>query len=413
LKIHQRLALRLLFASRKNTFLSLIATLAVLSVMFGVAFLLIVLAVMEGFEGDFREKILGFDAHVVVQGKNGIADYQKWIAPMLEIPGIAAVSPFVQGEVLLSAGGKHQGALVRGVDPTLTPAVLDIENTFQDVCEKKTLKACFETFADPGVLVGSELAQGLHLFSAGKQQVTFLSPMGVLGPFGFEPQLREFRYIDSFRTGYYDYDTRVVLMPLKEAQAFFGNENKVSGFEIKAKDADHTATIKRQLRAVFPNEGEVTIRDWKDRNQRLFSALLLEKIVMFVVLCLIILVASFLIFSTLSMLVSEKYFQIAVLRTLGFSGRDVLSLFLFQGGLLGIFGVVLGLGAGLLTIYGLDHTHFVQLPSQYYSTTIPVKIRLSNVFGTLTIALGLVGLGCWYPSTRATKIRPVEVLRHE
>jgi len=374
-----------------------------------------VLSVMEGFEKDLRDRIIGLDAHLVISGSNGIQNYKKVLERIEPLSEIKGASPYIEGEVLIYSREKSRGAILRGIDPDTASLVLDLEKTFQSQCIDFSLKECFSLSQGyPPILVGGELADDLRFFFDKTKVIKIVSPLGSFGPFGFEPRIKEYQVVDSFRSGFYDYDTQRVYVPLKNAQAFYRSGDRVTGIEIKLHRLEQVGSAKKELSKILTEfEEDLFIEDWRDRNQKLFSAMELEKIVMFIVLFLIVVVASFVILITMTMLVLEKRKEIAVLRTIGVSQKSIIGIFVLDGAIIGMTGALIGFLSGLAFCFLLDRYQFVQLPPEYYVTTIPIVYQWGQLIFVPVASIFIAVLATLYPAFKGGKTDPVEVLRYE
>ncbi len=415
------LCLRYLRARRREVFVSLITLISMIGVMIGVMTLNIVLAVMTGFEEDLRDRILGFNPHVVVSSLQGLVDgYPDVLDVVRQVPDVVAAAPFVYSQVMASAGQNVSGILVRGVDPALASAVVDIaaylssgqieelgrkqEFTFQN---EETL----HTVQLSGVLIGHELAGQLGV-SIG-DPVKIISPLSTTpGPLGLVPKVKRFVVVGVFDSGMFEYDSALVYMALADAQRFFTLGEQVTGVEVRVQDVYQAQAVAQELEARlgFP----YTARDWTEINRNLFAALALEKTVYFIVLLLIVLVAAFNIVATLIMVVMEKRKDIAVLKSMGAPGRAISRIFIYKGLIIGVIGTLLGTAFGWLGCWLLDRYEFIELPKDvFYVSTLPVKIYLENflVVGVSSMLICLVAT--IYPARQAARLAPVEVIRYE
>lgn len=415
------LSLRYLRARRREVFVSLITMISMIGVMIGVMTLNIVLAVMTGFEEDLRERILGFNPHVVISSLQGLVDgYPDVLDTVRQVPDVVAAAPFVYSQVMASAGQNVSGILVRGVDPALASAVVDIaaylssgeieqlgrkqEFTFQN---EETL----HTVQLSGVLIGHELARQLGV-SVG-DPIKIISPLSTTpGALGLVPKVKRFVVVGVFDSGMFEYDSALVYMALADAQRFFTLGEQVTGVEVRVQDVYQAQAVAQELEARlgFP----YTARDWTEINRNLFAALSLEKTVYFIVLLLIVLVAAFNIVATLIMVVMEKRKDIAVLKSMGAPGRAISRIFIYKGLVIGVIGTLLGTLFGWLGCWLLDRYEFIELPKDvFYVSTLPVKIYLENflVVGVSSMLICLVAT--IYPARQAARLAPVEVIRYE
>ncbi|MDA8171148.1 MAG: lipoprotein-releasing ABC transporter permease subunit [Nitrospiraceae bacterium] len=399
------IAFRYLKSRKKQKGISFNAAVSVSGVALGVMTLLVVLSVMGGFRNDLQKKILGVNAHAVVLSANGtIDDYGGLLARLKRQPHVLAASPFVMGQVMLSAGSASQGVYIRGIDPALEKNVTDVD---------RHMKAgSFFTLSgqEPGILLGSELASRLGVVVG--DNVTVLSPTGEIGPFGMLPKMRQFRVAGIFEMGMFEYDSNLAITGLGPAARFFGMGDKVSGIELKLDDIYRAPEVREKLNKQlgFP----YFVRDWIQMNKNLFSALKLEKITMFIILTFIILVASFNIVSTLMMNVVEKQREIAILKAMGATSRGIMAVFVIQGLLIGLVGTAMGVAGGYLLGYLMNTYQIVKLPADvYYLSHLPVKMNPWD-FVTVSFAAIAISLSATiYPAWQAARLNPVEPLRYE
>ena len=415
------LSLRYLRARRREVFISLITMISMVGVMIGVMTLNIVLAVMTGFEEDLRDRILGFNPHVVISSLQGFVDgYTEVVDTVSQVPDVVAVAPFVYGQVMVSAGQNVSGSLVRGVDPSLASAVVDIgaHLSFGEVDQlgqKQELtfqtEETVQTVQLSGVLVGHELARQLGVFVG--DPINIISPLSTTpGPLGVVPRVKRFVIVGVFNAGMFEYDSALVYMSLADAQQFFTLGEQVTGVEVKIRDVYQAQTVARELEGVlgFP----YTTRDWTEVNSNIFAALKLEKVVYFIVLLLIVLVAAFNIIATLIMVVMEKRKDIAVLKSMGATGNAISRVFIYKGLIIGVVGTLMGTLLGWVGCWLLDRYEFIELPKDvFYVSTLPVKMYAENFFIVGVASVIICLLATIYPARQAARLAPVEVIRYE
>ena len=415
------LSLRYLRARRREVFISLITMISMVGVMIGVMTLNIVLAVMTGFEEDLRDRILGFNPHVVISSLQGFVDgYADVVDTVGQMPDVVAVAPFVYGQVMVSAGQGVSGSLVRGVDPSLASAVVDIgaHLSFGEVGQlgqKQELtfqtEETVQTVQLSGVLVGHELARQLGVFVG--DPINIISPLSTTpGPLGVVPRVKRFVIVGVFDAGMFEYDSALVYMSLADAQKFFTLGEQVTGVEVKIRDVYQAQTVARELESIlgFP----YTTRDWTEVNSNIFAALKLEKVVYFIVLLLIVLVAAFNIIATLIMVVMEKRKDIAVLKSMGATGSAISRIFIYKGLIIGVVGTLMGTLLGWVGCWLLDRYEFIELPKDvFYVSTLPVKIYAENFFIVGVASVIICLLATIYPARQAARLAPVEVIRYE
>lgn len=415
------LSLRYLRARRREVFISLITMISMVGVMIGVMTLNIVLAVMTGFEEDLRDRILGFNPHVVISSLQGFVDgYADVVDAVGQVPDVVAVAPFVYGQVMVSAGQSVSGSLVRGVDPSLASAVVDIgaHLSFGEVGQlgqKQELtfqtEETVQTVQLSGVLVGHELARQLGVFVG--DPINIISPLSTTpGPLGVVPRVKRFVIVGVFDAGMFEYDSALIYMSLADAQQFFTLGEQVTGVEVKIRDVYQAQTVARELESVlgFP----YTTRDWTEVNSNIFAALKLEKVVYFIVLLLIVLVAAFNIIATLIMVVMEKRKDIAVLKSMGATGNAISRVFIYKGLIIGVVGTLMGTLLGWVGCWLLDRYEFIELPKDvFYVSTLPVKMYAENFFIVGVASVIICLLATIYPARQAARLAPVEVIRYE
>ena len=390
-------------------------------VMIGVMTLNIVLAVMTGFEEDLRDRILGFNPHIVISSLQGFVDgYADVVDEVRQVPDVVAVAPFVYGQVMVSAGQSVSGSLVRGVDPSLASAVVDIGahlsfGELGQLGQKQELtfqtEETVQTVQLSGVLVGHELARQLGVLVG--DPINIISPLSTTpGPLGVIPRVKRFMVVGVFDSGMFEYDSALIYMSLADAQQFFTLGEQVTGVEVKIHDVYQAQTVARELESVlgFP----YTARDWTEVNSNIFAALKLEKVVYFIVLLLIVLVAAFNIIATLIMVVMEKRKDIAVLKSMGATGNAMSRVFIYKGLMIGVAGTLMGTLLGWIGCWLLDRYEFIELPKDvFYVSTLPVKMYAENFFIVGVASVLICLLATIYPARQAARLAPVEVIRYE
>ncbi len=369
--------------------------------------LLVVLSVMSGFHEDLQRKILGVSSHIVILDYKGrLDDYEGVIGKIKGVRDIVSDSPFVLGQVMVSAGGKGQGVYIRGIDPVREEKTTDISKHMKE----GSLAALDAKEGPPGIILGKELANRLGVFR--NDSISILSPSGEIGPLGMLPKVKTFKVVGIFEVGMFEYDSNLVVVGLKAAQEFFDLNNSVTGIEVRLSDIYKAGEVREKVQKIlgFP----YNVRDWMQMNKNLFSALKLEKFAMFVILVLIILVASFNIVSTLIMNVIEKEREIAILKTMGATNGGIMAVFIFQGFIIGIVGTVIGLAGGFALSYILNTYQIIKLPPDiYYLSHLPVKMKLSDFLSVSLSAILISFLSTIYPAWQAAKLNPIEPLRYE
>ncbi|HLK10467.1 MAG TPA: lipoprotein-releasing ABC transporter permease subunit [Candidatus Binatia bacterium] len=407
--------------SRRRRLLSLISMVSLLGVTIGVATLNIVLAVMTGFEQDLRDKILGFNPHVVVLNYGGaLEDFPAALAKIERVPGVMAAAPFVYGQAMIALGRSVSGVVVRGIDPARAGSVVDVERHLRSgslaaLGERHRIVLPADegggTVELGGLLVGQELARQLGV--APGDVVTVLSPLGTPSPAGMVPRVKRFVLVGTFDSGMYDYDTTLAYMGLPDAQQFFEMKDGVTGIEVRVRDVYAARRVARAIEAAlggFPYRA----RDWMEVNRNLFSALKLEKVVYGIVLCLIVVVAAFNILATLTMVVKEKRRDIAILKAMGASGAAIGRIFILDGAAIGVAGTLLGNLLGVAGCWVLARYQFVELPKDVFLvTTLPVRMDPTNFAVVALVSVAICIVAAVSPARRATSLVPVEVIRYE
>lgn len=403
---------RYLRARRKEGFVSVIAGFSLLGIGLGVATLIIVMAVMNGYRQDIMSRILGVNGHIDVQGiEFSIADYDMRVDAIKDVPGVVSAMPQISGQVMATTRGMSSGALVRGVrGEDLAARAVIAENIVQ---------GSLPAFArGEGILIGVRMAERFGL-SVG-DELTLISPKGNVTAFGTAPRLKDYPIVAMFDVGMSDFDSSIIFMPLSLAQVYFKYPGSVTGIEIQVEDPDQARFIAREIMdATGPG---VRILSWEQTNSTFFNALQVERNVMFLILTLIIVVAAFNIISGMIMLVKDKGRDIAILRTMGATRGMVMRVFFIVGASVGVTGTILGLTLGVLfcenieaiqsMLEGLTGTELFSAEI-YFLSTIPAVMDWSEVTSVALMALGLSFAATIYPSWRAARTDPVEALRYE
>lgn len=403
-------ALRYLFALRKQSFISVISLFAVLGVGLGVAALIVVIGVMNGFTKDLQDKILGVNAHILVASyTGGIKEPGRVIDEVRREPGVVGVTPFIYSEVMLSSGSGVKGVVLRGIEAESAGQVLSLS---RDMVQGSVNDLAAPADPFPGLIVGNELAKRLSL--AVGSQVHLLSPAGRQSAVGYVPKLKTFRVVGVFRTGMFEYDSSLGYVTIGAARSLLGfGEDVVSGLEVRVTDVYAVDAISQGLRERLKDRS-VYVRNWQEMNANLFAALKLEKTAMFIILVMIVLVGSFSIVTTLVMLVMQKTKDIAVMMSMGAEAASIRRIFMFQGTFIGAVGTVLGYVLGIPLALILKKYQFIRLPSDVYPVDyLPVRLEALDLFSIGAAALLLCFLATLYPSRRAAALRPSDALRYE
>ena len=411
------ISLRYLKAKRKQTFISIITFISILGVMLGVMALIVVLAVMNGFEHELREKILGTNAHILLlRYGGGIEDYFEVVNRVEKVPGVRAAAPFIYAQVMLSSKGGVAGAVLRGIDPSSEGKVSSLPQNIKEGSINSLSRS--ELGQLPGIILGRELAKNLGVFL--NDPVTVISPLGDVSPLGMAPRVKRFRVTGIFESGMFDYDSTLAYISLASAQKFLRIGDVATAIEIKVKDIYKARSIAEKI------ERELGVpyktRDWMEMNKNLFSALRMEKRVMFILLSLIIGVAAFNIICTLIMVVMEKSRDIAILKSMGAKRSSIMKIFVFEGLIVGLVGTFLGSVLGLLIAFNMEGiSNFVErlfgfkiLPGDvYYISQLPSRVDSLDVMVVVCVAIGISLLATIYPAWKASSLDPAEALRYE
>lgn len=411
-KFEIEVGLRYIKSKQKKGFVSFISLVSIVGIALGVAALITVLSVMNGFQREIRTKIIGVTAHMQVMDASGtLQNWQSLIKPITTNKQILKYAPYVDGQALISFDGNVSGVLIRGIDPTLEPGV-------DDIGKHMTTGANNLPSGKFDVVIGKELAKQLGVEVGDK--ITVITPDGQVTPAGTIPRLKQFTVSGIFNLHMYEYDSSLILVNIHDAETLLKMGNGVSGIRLMVDDVMNTRQIKDELEKTLPDN--IVIMDWIEQHQNYFSAVELEKKMMFVILTLIVAVAVFNLVSTLVMTVNDKKADIAILRTMGASKKNIRNIFILQGGLSGIIGTVSGTILGLiLATYIGNIVHFFEIitgsklisSDVYLIDYLPSQINFSDVMSIFMVSIVLSIIATIYPSNSAAKIDPAEALRYE
>lgn len=440
--------------SSKSGFLTVISILSILGVGVSSFALCAVVSIMGGFGADLKRKILGNNAHIKIESK-GVGGFQHWRGLLEEVrlvKGVAAATPVVAGEAMASSASNTAGVMVRGIDTQTIGTVIDLLQNIEigkfayledtkrladlppeepigigpggEVYLKGPDIKPFLSKLDPdvkevinppdeldGLVIGRELAKSLHVYVG--DEVTLVSPLGDLGPMGVMPRSRKFRIAAIFYSGMYEYDVSHAYMKLDAAQEFLDMRGNVTGIEIKAENPERVEEVRGPIQAKVADRKELGVRDWKEMNKNLFSALKLEKVATFIILSLAILVASFCIICTLLLMVTEKSKEIAILKALGADDPAILKIFMTEGMMIGLIGTIFGVVTGLAAMLGLQRFGVRLDPDVYYIDRLPVSVDWLDFVLVAVSAMVITTLATIYPAVAASRLRPVDGLRYE
>ena len=396
-----------------NRFISFIALMSMLGLALGVAALIVVLSVMNGFQKELRERILGVVSHIQVSGGSGeLEDWGKTLQGVARHPRVKAAAPYVQAQGMLSFDGQVRGMMVRGILPEAEDKVANFVR-YMKVGKLDALRP-----GEFGMVLGSELARALRVRQGDK--ITLLAPQGMVTPAAILPRIKQFRVVGIFEAGMFEFDSGLALVHLNDAQKLYRMDGRVSGVRLKVDDLFAAPQIGRELMRYL--DGDIWISDWTRSHANFFRAVEIEKRMMFLILLLIVAVAAFNIVSTLVMAVQDKRADIAILRTLGASPRSIMGIFVVQGTLIGVVGLLAGIAGGValalnidVVVPALERALGLQFLAKdvYYISDLPSDLHWSDVWTIGGVSFVLTLLATLYPSWRASRTQPAEALRYE
>ena len=418
---------RYLSAKRKQVFVSVITFISIFGIFLGVAALIIVLAVMNGFEEDLRTKILGIKSHIELTTDltGPMKDYQKVREKIADVEGVVASTPFIYSQAMIRSSNGVTGVIIRALDTQSAFKVINLGKVKEGNIEylnkiphEISLNYKSNGVSPDGIVIGKEMARTLGVFLY--DTITIISPVSISTPMGMVPRMKKFVVVGIFESGFYEYDSTLAYLSLQSCQDFLQMGNTVTGIDIKVDDIYKADGIARKIQSKlgFP----FWTQNWMQMNKNLFSALKLEKHVMFIILSLIVLVAAFNIISALIMIVMEKNKDIAILKSMGATSRSIMKIFIFQGLIIGVIGTALGCVTGLAVALNLQKVsiivekifRFKILPGDvYYLSELPSKVNYGDIVIIVVGTLFICFLSTIYPSLRASRTDPAEALRYE
>jgi lipoprotein-releasing system permease protein len=407
------IGLRYTRAKRRNHFISFISLISMLGMALGVLALIVVLSVMNGFQKEIRERMLGASPHLEVVADGGMMDgWQTVLDQVAQHPQVSAAAPYVAGQGMLSFGQSVQGVMVRGIDPARETAITDLSNKIKSGALE------YLSAGEFGIVLGTDLARALGVGLG--EKVMLIAPQGQITPAGMVPRLKQFQVVGIFEIGMAPYDNNLALIHIGDAQKLFRMGDAVTGISAKLREIDQAPAVATELQYQLPHD--LYANDWTHQNSNYFRAVQMEKKMMFIILSLIVAVAAFNIVSTLVMAVTDKQADIAILRTLGASPRSIMKIFIVQGVVIGVVGTLLGSVGGIVLALNLDvvvpfieNLFGVQFLAKdvYYINELPSDLHYDEVLMVAGMSFLISMLATLYPSYRASKTQPAEALRYE
>jgi lipoprotein-releasing system permease protein len=395
----------------RNTFISFISLSSMAGIALGVAALIVVLSVMNGFQEELRNRILSVASHVEIRGVPDLRDWQEVAAVAKKDPRVVAAAPYVSGQAMLTAGESNRGVIVRGIDPAMEAGVAEIGEHMKQGRLENLKPGGF------GIVLGSEVARALGVGLG--DTVVAITPQGTVTPAGTLPRVKSFKVVGIFEIGMYEFDSGLALIDLDDAQKLYRVDG-VTGVRLKLTDMFLAPAVARSLLSTLPTDAEV--RDWTMSHANFFRAVQMEKRVMFIILTLIVAVAAFNIVSAQIMLVTDKQADIAILRTLGATPASIMTIFVIQGALIGFIGTLIGVVGGVVLALNVGTVvpaieRFLGVTfldkSVYYISELPSQLQRGDVVTIAAIALILALIATIYPSFKAARVNPAEALRYE
>jgi len=403
------ISLRYLKAKRKQTFISVISFISISGVAIGVMALIIVLGVMTGFSDDLRKKILGTKSHLVIsQYGAGITNYWEIMKKIDKIEGVVSSTPSIYSQVMLTSPSNALGVVLKGIDVDSAPKVTNLASIIKEGRLTDLKNSAYSGL--PGILLGKELAMILGVFSG--DEIKVISPFGTMTPGGMLPRCKKFKVVGIFDSGMYEYDSSLAYISLDNAQHFLNKPGAATGIEVKVKEIYQVKQISIKIEERLGISYQ--IRDWMEMHRNLYAALKLEKMAMFIILILIILVAAFNIVGTLIMVVNDKNKDIAILKSMGARSLSIMKIFVLEGLIIGLIGTAIGIMGSFLLANLQNHYQIISLPPDvYYISHLLIKITPRDLILVTVSAISISLLATIYPSWQASKLDPAEALRYE